>query len=92
VNTKYLTSEVEINISESDSEYTNTIRVRALAPTKMVEGESDEQMEFDLRLTYRRSKQLYPFSNISYQDYEKLQMQMALRRPVGSGKNKRMVK
>jgi hypothetical protein len=63
-----------------------------LAPTKYVEGEFDEQMELDLRLTYKRFKELYPFSDISYQDYKKLQMQRAFRRSVGSERNKRMVR
>jgi hypothetical protein len=49
-------------------------------------------IELDLRLTYKRFKELYPFSDISYQDYKKLQMQRAFRRAVGSEKNKRMVR
>jgi hypothetical protein len=55
-------------------------------------GLYDEQMEVDLRLTYKRFKQLYPFSQISYQDYKKLQMERAFRRAVSSEKNKRMVR
>jgi hypothetical protein len=52
----------------------------------------DEQMEIDLRLTYKRFKELYPFSQISYQDYKKLQMERAFKRAVSSEKNKRMVR
>ena len=63
-----------------------------LAPASYAKGEFDEQMEFDLRLTYKRFKELYPFSNIAYQDYKKLQMERAFRRAVGSEKNKRMVR
>ena len=55
-------------------------------------GLYDEQMEVDLRLTYKRFKQLYPFSQISYQDYKKLQMERAFKRAVSSEKNKRMVR
>ncbi len=53
---------------------------------------NDEQMEIDLRLTYKRFKELYPFSQISYQDYKKLQMERAFKRAVSSEKNKRMVR
>lgn len=52
----------------------------------------DEQMEFDLRLTYKRFKELYPFSQITYQEYKKLQMEKAFKRAVSSEKNKRMVR
>lgn len=52
----------------------------------------DEQMEVDLRLTYKRFKELYPFSQISYQDYKRLQMERAFKRAVSSEKNKRMVR
>jgi hypothetical protein len=55
-------------------------------------GTYDDQMEFDLRLTYKRFKELYPFSQISYQDYKKLQMERAFKRAVSSEKNKRMVR
>jgi hypothetical protein len=63
-----------------------------LAPARYAKGEFDEQMEFDLRLTYKRFKELYPFSNIGYEDYKKLQMERAFRRAVGSEKNRRMVR
>jgi len=55
-------------------------------------GLYDEQMEVDLRLTYKRFKELYPFSQISYQDYKKLQKERAFKRAVSSEKNKRMVR
>jgi len=57
-----------------------------------LEGGCDEQMEFDLRLTYKTFTQLYPFSNLTYQDYKKLQMERVFRRAVSSEKNKRMVR
>lgn len=62
------------------------------ATRKRVGTLSDEQMEFDLRLTYKRFKELYPFSQITYQEYKKLQMERAFRRAVSSQKNKRMVR
>jgi len=45
----------------------------------------DEQVEFDLRLPYKRFKQLYPWIDITYQEYKKLQMQYAFRCAVGLG-------
>lgn len=53
---------------------------------------SNEHMELDLRLPYKRFKQLYPYSKITYQEYKKLQMKGAFRRAVSSEKNKRMVR
>lgn len=49
-------------------------------------------VETDLRLTYKRFKELYPFSKITYPEYKKLQAQKAFRRSVGSEKIKRMVR
>jgi hypothetical protein len=46
----------------------------------------------DLRLTYRRFKELYPFSPLTYEEYKQLQGQQAYRRAVGSQKIKRMVR
>jgi hypothetical protein len=48
--------------------------------------------ETDLRLTYKRFKELYPFSQISYQEYKQLQARKAFRRAVSSEKIKRMVR
>jgi hypothetical protein len=50
-----------------------------------------EPRDVDLRLTYKRFKQLYPYSQITYQEYKKLQMERAFKRAVSSEKNKRMV-
>jgi len=52
----------------------------------------DEQAEFDLMLPYKRFKQLYPWTDITYHEYKKLQMQHAFRRAVGSGRNRRMMR
>ena len=59
---------------------------------KYVSGEFSSQMELDLRLPYRRFKQLYPHSNLTYEAYKKLQMQRAFRRSMSSQENKRMVR
>lgn len=53
---------------------------------------SGSQWDTDLRLPYKRFKQLYPFTKITYQEYKKLQMERAFRRAVSSEKNKRMVR
>jgi len=46
----------------------------------------------DLRLTYKRFKELYPFSQISYEEYKQLQARKAFKRAVSSEKIKRMVR
>jgi len=50
------------------------------------------QMELDMRLPYRRFKELYPNTRMTYQEYKQLQMRTAYRRGVSSDKNKRMVR
>ena len=55
-------------------------------------GEFSSQMELDLRLPYRRFKQLYPSSRLTYDEYKRLQMQRAFRRSMSSQDNKRMVR
>jgi hypothetical protein len=55
-------------------------------------GEFSSQMELDLRLPYRRFKQLYPDSRLTYKEYKALQMQRAFRRSMSSQDNKRMVR
>ena len=57
-----------------------------------IPGEFSEQVELDLRLPYRRFRQLYPHSNLTYEAYKKLQMQRAFRRSMSSEDNKRMVR
>ncbi|MCW4003923.1 MAG: hypothetical protein NWE95_08440 [Candidatus Bathyarchaeota archaeon] len=55
-------------------------------------GEFSKQMELDMRLPYRRFKQLYPYSTWSYEEYKKMQKQTAFRRSTSSQDNKRMVR
>jgi hypothetical protein len=59
---------------------------------KYISGEFGGQMELDLRLPYRRFKELYPSSRLTYEEYKKLQMQRAFRRSMSSQDNKRMVR
>lgn len=60
--------------------------------TKPERGESSEQLEIDLRLTYKRFKELYPHSEMTYQEYKRLQKEKAFKRAVSSQKIKRMVR
>jgi hypothetical protein len=55
-------------------------------------GEFSPQMELDLRLPYKRFKQLYPSTRLTYEEYKKLQMKRAFRRSMSSQDNKRMVR
>jgi hypothetical protein len=57
-----------------------------------IPGEFSRQMELDLRLPYRRFRQLYPNSKITYKEYKALQMRSAFRRSMSSQDNKRMVR
>lgn len=50
------------------------------------------RLETDLRLTYKRFKELYPHSKITYREYKKLQKEKAYKRAVSSQKIKRMVR
>jgi len=53
---------------------------------------SNVHFETDLRLTYKRFKEIYPYSKLTYQEYKKLQRQKAYRRNVSSQEIKRMVR
>ncbi len=50
------------------------------------------QKEVNLRLTYKRYTQIYPGTNITYEQYKKMQAQHAYRKAVSSTKIKRMVR
>ncbi|XHH10115.1 MAG: hypothetical protein ACFCUE_05640 [Candidatus Bathyarchaeia archaeon] len=58
---------------------------------RYVPGQYSQQMELDMRLPYRRWKQLYPHSRITYDEYKRMQMQSAFRRSTSSQENRRMV-
>jgi hypothetical protein len=53
---------------------------------------SKGHLETDLRLTYKRFKELYPYSKITYSEYKELQKEKAYKRAVSSQKIKRMVR
>jgi hypothetical protein len=48
--------------------------------------------ETDLRLTYKRFKELYPYARITYTEYKQLQREKAFKRAVSSQTIKRMVR
>jgi len=50
------------------------------------------QREVNLRLTYKRYIEIYPSSNITYEQYKKMQAQHAYRKAVSSTKIRRMVR
>ena len=50
------------------------------------------QKEVDLRLTYKRYVQIYPGTNVSYEQYKRMQAEQAYRKAVSSTKIKRMVR
>ncbi len=50
------------------------------------------QHEGDIRLPYKRYKQLYPSSPISYEEYKQMQMRDSYRRAINSKELKRMVR
>ncbi len=62
------------------------------APKHYVSGEFSEQMQLDMRLPYRRFKQLYPSTQLTYMEYKNAQTRSAFRRSMSSQDNKRMVR
>jgi len=48
--------------------------------------------ETDLRLTYKRYREIYPNSTISYREYKQLQTRKAYKKAVSSMKIERMVR
>jgi len=50
------------------------------------------QRELDLRLTYKRYKEIYRSTQITYPEYKRMQAERAYKKAVSSTKNKRMVR
>lgn len=51
-----------------------------------------QQHEGDIRLPYKRYRQLYPNTHMSYDDYKQMQMRDAYRVAINSKELKRMVR
>jgi len=50
------------------------------------------QLELDMRLPYKRFRELYPYSKMTCEEYKELQMRSAFKRATSSSENKRMVR
>ncbi|MCX6648535.1 MAG: hypothetical protein NTV61_04005 [Candidatus Bathyarchaeota archaeon] len=50
-----------------------------------------QQHEGDIRLPYKRYRQLYPNTNMSYEDYKEMQARDSYRHAISSKELKRMV-
>jgi len=59
---------------------------------KLKSAGRDRTHETDLRLTYKRYREIYPNSTISYREYKKLQTRSAYKKAVSSMKIERMVR
>jgi hypothetical protein len=59
---------------------------------RYVSGQFSAQMELDMRLPFKRFKQLYPETRWTYPEYKRMQMLTAFRRSYSSQNNKRMVR
>ncbi len=59
---------------------------------KIIRAPTTAQYETDLRLTYKRYKELYPNATLSYREYKQLQARRAYKKAVSSMSIKRMVR
>ncbi len=57
-----------------------------------IRARTTAQIETDLRLTYKRYRELYPNSTLDYSEYKRLQARKAYKRAVSPTKIKRMVR
>ena len=55
-------------------------------------GQFSEQTQIDMRLPYKRFKELYPENKWTYNEYKLMQQKTAFRRSYSSQENKRMVR
>ena len=81
-----------MNKAQSTRKHRGAIKSYQTAGRKYVPGQFSPQMELDMRLPYKRFKQLYPENKWTYKEYKKLQMQTAFRRSYSSQNNRRMVR
>lgn len=85
------------NIRKANQQTTKqyrTYQTRAYntAGHRYIRGQFSNQLELDMRLPYRRFRQLYPETRWTYEEYKKMQTQTAFRRSFSSQDNKRMVR
>lgn len=72
--------------------YRGAVKSYQTARRKYISGQFSAQMELDMRLPYKRFKQLYPENKWTYKEYKRLQMETAFRRSYSSQDNSRMVR
>jgi len=87
----------EFSISDTVILITIVIVILTLIPWifkrgRKTPGEHVQQRETDLRLTYKRFMELYPYSRTTYEEYKRMQAKQAYKRSVSSLKIKRMVR
>jgi ABC-type transport system involved in cytochrome bd biosynthesis fused ATPase/permease subunit len=78
--------------AQSTRKHRSAVKSYQTAGRKYVSGQFSTQMELDMRLPYKRFKQLYPENKWTYKEYKRMQMQTAFRRSYSSQDNKRMVR
>lgn len=74
------------------SKYKTVLPKSKISVSQGTRGDFSESWETDIRLTYKRYKEIYPFSKITYREYKELQKKKAFRRAVSSQKIKRMIR
>jgi len=70
----------------------HTVKSYQTTGRRYVSAQFSPQMELDMRLPFKRFKQLYPENKWTYPQYKRMQMQTAFRRSYSSQDNKRMVR
>jgi hypothetical protein len=83
---------VAVVIIANTKRVTVRTRYQSYGASRYVSGQFSKQMELDMRLPYRRFKQLYPSSTWTYDEYKNMQKRTAFRRSTSSQQNKRMVR
>ena len=78
--------------NQSTSRRYRASTVQQRSDHRYIPGQFSAQMELDMRLPYKRFKQLYPETRWTYPEYKRMQMLTAFRRSYSSQDNKRMVR
>lgn len=83
---------VTIIVTASTKNTKQKTRFQSTGHSTYVPGQYSRQMEFDMRLPYKRFKQLYPHNPWTYEEFKQMQKQTAFRRSTSSMENKRMIR
>jgi hypothetical protein len=87
-----LAARIKMMKAQSTPKRFGAVKNYATGGRKYVSGQFSAQMELDMRLPFKRFKQLYPENKWTYPQYKRMQMQTAFRRSYSSQDNKRMVR